>query len=159
MNFRTRHYRLKPDHSVELVEIRNHEELLRWCEEVWGDGDRRRVAFTVVAPGVEVSTVFLGFDHSFSEQGPPILFETMVFTDYGGDDQLLWSTWKQAVAGHDLMVAKHTKLAEELEALRDLPDDQIDTSDIPEVIDPSGFRRDPFLGRIRIRNADKRKKP
>jgi hypothetical protein len=27
----------------------------------------------------KVSTVFLGLDHSFSEDGPPILWETMVF--------------------------------------------------------------------------------
>ena len=127
MTFSSRHYRLKPDHSVELVEIRNEADLLRWCEEVWGDDDARRVAYTIVAPGVTVSTIFLGIDHSFSSRGPPVLFETMVFTDYGGEEQLRWSTFDEALAGHQQLVEKLTK------------------------------QRDPYLGRIRIRNADKLK--
>lgn len=31
--------------------------------------------------GIEVSTVFLGIDHSFLPGGPPVLWETMVFAD------------------------------------------------------------------------------
>lgn len=48
---------------------------------------------------VEVSTVFLGLDHSYGE-GEPLLFETMVF---GGDhDEEMWrcSTWVEAVEQH-----------------------------------------------------------
>ena len=46
-----------------------------------------------------VSTVFLGFDHSF-QGGPPVLFETMVF---GGDmDEYQWRycPYDQAEKGH-----------------------------------------------------------
>ncbi len=54
---------------------------------------------------VEVSTVFLGIDHQFYE-GPPLLFETMVF---GGDlDQtcLRCSTWDEAVEQHENILSE-----------------------------------------------------
>lgn len=38
-----------------------------------------RVAFTEIAEGCEVSTVFIGLDHRFSDTGPPLVFETMAF--------------------------------------------------------------------------------
>lgn len=43
------------------------------------DDDYRRVDLTEVGPYV-VSTVWLGLDHSYLGQGPPVIFETMVFT-------------------------------------------------------------------------------
>lgn len=54
--------------------------------------------------GVAVSTVFLGINHNW-EAGPPILFETMVFG--GALDDTIWrySTRKEALAGHDAVVA------------------------------------------------------
>lgn len=67
----------------------------------------RHVAITEVAPGVTVSTVFLGLDHRFAAlgEGPPILFETMVFNDYGDDgSQERYSTWDEAEAGHQRIV-------------------------------------------------------
>lgn len=51
-----------------------------------------------------VSTVFLGVDHNWGD-GPPILFETMVF---GGDhDEWQWRyhTWDEAAQGHAAVVA------------------------------------------------------
>jgi hypothetical protein len=53
---------------------------------------------------VFVSTVFLGMDHGYGE-GPPILFETMVFR--GEMDQYQWryATWAEAEAGHARVVA------------------------------------------------------
>ncbi len=54
---------------------------------------------------VEVSTVFLGIDHQFYD-GPPLLFETMVF---GGDlDQmcLRCSTWDEAVSQHETILSE-----------------------------------------------------
>lgn len=48
-----------------------------------------------------ISTVFLGSDHQFGE-GPPLIFETMVFVDGGSED--LWcercTTWEQAEEMH-----------------------------------------------------------
>lgn len=69
----------------------------------WGFGFSRQnriVARTEVAPGVVVSTVFLGLDHNHFG-GPPILFETMVFDDYeAGDRQWRYATWAEAELGH-----------------------------------------------------------
>jgi hypothetical protein len=52
------------------------EDLMTWAK--WFNKASRRVALTDTDNG-QVSTVFLGIDHSFSEDGPPVLFETMVF--------------------------------------------------------------------------------
>lgn len=116
-----RHYRLKPDHSVELFEVRNDDDLLAWAREVWGnDESGRRVGFDEVAPGITVSTVFLGLDHNHFGKGPPILFETMVFDDYADGDCWRWSTWDEAVAGHKRAVEglKRALAAAERRAMR-----------------------------------------
>jgi hypothetical protein len=73
----------------------------RWFEST----DNRRVAWTRVGRAY-VSTVFLGFDHSFFGRGLPILFETMVhWPGAGWDEQQHYATLDQAVAGHEQMVA------------------------------------------------------
>jgi hypothetical protein len=61
---------------------------------------------TDIGDDVSVSTVFLGIDHSLSNIGPPILFETLVFGGKYDDDRCRYSTWDQAAAGHRAMVAK-----------------------------------------------------
>ncbi len=65
---------------------------------------QRRVAWTRLAPDIWVSTVFLGIDHNFLSGGPPLVFETMVHSDYGWDDQVRYCTWDEAEAGHHAMV-------------------------------------------------------
>lgn len=69
--------------------------------------DRKRdnwcVGRTSVGKDVQVSTVFLGLDHGYGE-GPPILFETLVFggpLDQSGDR---YCTWEEAEAGHERWV-------------------------------------------------------
>ena len=70
----------------------------RWFE------DADRIVAHTVRENVSVSTVFLGLDHSFHE-GPPILFETMVFrSGQSGDDMARYSTWEEAEKGHAEMV-------------------------------------------------------
>jgi CTP:molybdopterin cytidylyltransferase MocA len=69
------------------------------------DEQTRRVAWDEIAPGVTVSTVFLGIDHSFGH-GPPVLFETMVFDDYEDGEQDRYCTWEAAEAGHSAIVAR-----------------------------------------------------
>ena len=59
----------------------------------------RMVAKTVIGCA-EVSTVFLAIDYSFGD-GPPLLFETMIF---GGEHDMYqdrYSTWEEALIGHD----------------------------------------------------------
>ncbi len=66
---------------------------------------KRRVAVTE-AGKAKVSTVFLVFDHSLGKPGPPVLFETMVFT--GGEASDVCErccTWDEAVEQHRRIVA------------------------------------------------------
>lgn len=53
-----------------------------------------------------VSTVFLGLDHSFWD-GPPLVFESMLFIDGHGDEMDRYSTWAEAEAGHKRFVQKY----------------------------------------------------
>lgn len=60
------------------------------------------VAKTTVAAGVMISTVFLGVDHGISDDGPPVLYETMVIDDYAeARHQWRWHTWEEAAQGHN----------------------------------------------------------
>jgi hypothetical protein len=53
-----------------------------------------------------VSTVFLGMDHNFKEDGPPLVFETIVFPYEDGkvafNEKYMerCCTWQEAVAQH-----------------------------------------------------------
>jgi len=76
-----------------------------WAE--WFENADRHVAETIVR-GIRVSTVFLGIDHAFLDNGLPILFETMTFNKTGDilRIQYRYATWDEAKAGHDLVVAQ-----------------------------------------------------
>lgn len=65
--------------------------------------DLTRVGWTEIEPGIEVSTVFLGLDHGWGD-GPPILFETMTFGGPHDGDCERYSTWNEAVVGHERAV-------------------------------------------------------
>lgn len=49
----------------------------------------------------KVSTVFLGLDHQFGN-GPPLLFETMIFGGPHDGYQERCSTWDEAEAQHEV---------------------------------------------------------
>ncbi len=77
-------------------------DLMAWGR--WFEAADRYVGKTDVGE-VHISTVFLGLNHCFGE-GPPVLFETMVF---GGDldqEQERYTTWDEAEAGHAAMVGR-----------------------------------------------------
>ena len=59
----------------------------------------RRVAFTEISDTSYLSTVFLGLDHGFLFNGPPLIFESMLF---GTDEELCqrYSTREDALKGH-----------------------------------------------------------
>lgn len=52
----------------------------------------------------EVSTVFLGIDHRHRPDGPPVLFETMVFGGEHTDFQDRYTSLESAKAGHTRVV-------------------------------------------------------
>lgn len=85
---------IEPDHAVKRVPF-----------ELWRlqSPDERRVARTDVG-AAEISTVFLGIDHRFGEEGPPLLFETMIFGGELDESQWRCSTWDEAVRQHEHVV-------------------------------------------------------
>ena len=81
-------------------------DLLKWAR--WFETADRIVAQTHIGTRT-VSTVFLGLDHQFGK-GPPLLFETMVFTDEKFEDfQERCSTWLEAEAQHRAAVTEWSK--------------------------------------------------
>lgn len=94
---------------------------MRWAMS-FEDGDRRVARTELMNGDVVVSTVFLGLDHNFMGDGPPILFETMVFgeehlTKFLGHERISreemgcsrYSTYDEAEKGHAAHVAKLEK--------------------------------------------------
>jgi hypothetical protein len=76
--------------------------LEEWAQ--WYETADRAVAKTSISDEVNVSTVFLGLDHSFGD-GPPQLFETMIFGGEHDQYQERFETWEQAEAGHKVAVS------------------------------------------------------
>ena len=70
---------------------------LKWAE--WFGKRDRHLALDKLPNGVRVSTVFLGLDHSFGD-GPPVLWETMIFGGLNDQYQQRYSSREDAVAGH-----------------------------------------------------------
>lgn len=68
-----------------------------------------------------VSTVFIGLDHSWGN-GPPILFETMVFRGGHGEECERYCTWQEAEEGHRRVCASLQSgfTREELEAAKEV---------------------------------------
>jgi len=84
----------------EAIPVENMEDWL-----VSFKGRDRKVKSTTIGE-VYVSTVFLGLDHSHTEKGLPILFETMIFGGKHDGYQKRYETWAQAEAGHEQAVEK-----------------------------------------------------
>lgn len=72
-----------------------------------------------------ISTVFLGLDHRYGGNGPPIVFESMAFGINGESDLECkrYSTWNEAIAGHEAMVSicKRYPLLSKLRILLNAP--------------------------------------
>lgn len=81
------------------------EDLLTWA--TWIERERAtiRVAYDRI-DWVRISTVFLGLDHNFADDGPPLVFETMVFGGTLDNEQWFYSTWGEAEVGHASVVAQ-----------------------------------------------------
>lgn len=98
------HNYILDDNHIPVIE----DDLYAWGR--WMEAARRSGARTVGRtdiPGGFISTVFLGIDHSFIGGGPPVLFETMVFANERGGEDLdsrRYSTWGEALDGHNAFV-------------------------------------------------------
>ena len=94
------HYILTKDKKIKDVP------LLKWGK--WMQGRNRLLKQTMVNNHL-VSTIFLGLDHNFGLSRKKILFETMVFykgkgTSRLNDEQERYSTYKEAIKGHNKLV-------------------------------------------------------
>lgn len=67
------------------------------------DKDYKMIARTLAGDG-EVSTVWLGLDHSLMD-GPPQIFETLIFGGSSDGDMWRYSTEAEAKAGHKKVVS------------------------------------------------------
>jgi hypothetical protein len=76
----------------------------------YGMSELRRVDRTILPDGRVVSTIFLGLDHNYEDDGPPILWETMVFPKDGDYSEVEMDrcagSREQAQAMHQRMVEK-----------------------------------------------------
>ena len=79
----------------------------RWFEE---NHKRKIVKQELLINSNWLSTVFLGLDHQFGENGLPLLFESMLFRKKGDGEDLdmsRCSTWDEAVLMHARMKQKY----------------------------------------------------
>lgn len=81
----------KPISDMELMELR------------LSDPNYKRVAKTIVGDA-EVSTVWLGLDHSYFDDSPPLIFETLVFGGKHDQHMVRYSTEEEAREGHARVV-------------------------------------------------------
>lgn len=98
-------------------------DLLTWAR--WFETADRQVALDLIGE-VRISTVFLGIDHNYYVDSPPILFETMIFGGRFNEWEERYATRAEALAGHNRVLA----LVEETPRL---------TGDAPEAWDPSAI--------------------
>lgn len=89
-------YKINKDKSVEKLPADTYP-----TDAAFGGADR--VVGNDTVNDQRVSTVFLALDHSWNG-GPPLLFETMIFD--GPHDQYMrrYSTYDEALAGHNKVV-------------------------------------------------------
>jgi hypothetical protein len=93
-----RHYVLKGHEAVPCADV------MEWARAF--EGANRRVAESGESGEGKtwVSTVFLGLDHQWGD-GPPMIFETMVFGGEHDQYQDRCSTWDEAEAMHKRVCA------------------------------------------------------
>jgi len=82
------------------------QEWAMWYEAAHEDGSISLAHDTIGE--ASVSTVFLGLDQRLGRDdgGPPILFETLIFGGDNDGDGRRYSTWDEAMAGHQEYVAR-----------------------------------------------------
>lgn len=86
-------------------------EWAQWFENASSSSENfqaRNVAQTTLPWDIKISTVFLGMNYRFGE-GPPLIFETMIFGGEHDQYQDRYSTWEEAVKWHE----KAVKLAQQ----------------------------------------------
>jgi hypothetical protein len=76
--------------------------MLEWA--ILWEGDRH-VAEAHIGDA-RVSTVWLGLNHRFIGDGPPLIYESMVFGGILDGERDRYTNWNAALAGHDQLCAQ-----------------------------------------------------
>jgi hypothetical protein len=109
--------------TVEWLNKRGEKISMDEWARLYGDDAYRRIAATSVGPFL-VSTVWLGLNHNWNPDSPPLVFETMVFDNgEGPSDRMRWRdlecsrypTEVAALAGHDQTVASLVDLLKDVD--------------------------------------------
>lgn len=79
-------------------------DLVAWAH--FFENNNRIVDYTGITSDCHVSTVFIGLDLRPWHDGPPLLFETIVFRGDDSSDYGRYSSWDDAVTGHKAVVRK-----------------------------------------------------
>jgi hypothetical protein len=84
------------------------------------DLEYKRIEWTEIPDvGIEVSTVWLGLNHNFLMEGPPYIFETMVFgLPNDMEVQERWATEEEAIEGHWKVVQEVVGPVVDVQAIR-----------------------------------------
>lgn len=86
------HYFLNEDHTYSPCD------LMEWATQL--ESMNKHVAYDLIND-CRISTVWLGLNHNWGD-GPPLVFETMVFKPSGSDNyQVRYTTWDEALLGHE----------------------------------------------------------
>lgn len=98
---------LKPELDYWILEGKTpvRVRLLTWAKWMQEDHSKKILKKTIILCG-QVSTIFLGIDHSFLPDSEPILFESMVFGGVHDGKICRYSTWDEAMFGHDKLVSE-----------------------------------------------------
>ena len=86
------HYILNDDHTISEVE-----DVIEWAG-LFENGNRQIYDDTI--GDVRISTVFLGLNHGYDPDQPPILFETMIFGGDRDQEMCRCSTYEQCESMH-----------------------------------------------------------
>ena len=77
--------------------VAEESDLIKWAK--WMQTGNRTLSM-LQKGDVRVSTVFLGLDYSFGEDGPPVLWETMIFGGPEDGYQERFTSPEAAILGH-----------------------------------------------------------
>lgn len=80
----------------------------RWMEE---HHKERQIKRTELPNGVLISTVFLGLDYNFGDEGPPLLFESMAWDTTKKEKYMLAGRERESV-GEDLAQERYATIDE-----------------------------------------------
>lgn len=83
----------------------------RWGAEKADDANYYRASLFADGIGVWVSTAYLGIDHNFFGSGPPIIWETMIQT------QFQWTGWQHRYCTRAAAWISHTRIVERLQEM------------------------------------------